>query len=162
MSTTILSTQRLQSLRILAIGSAHGDDQAAWYVADLLHKDASFHERCARLSTPWELLAYLSTPGRYVVVDACRSGAAPGTIHQLTSREIPEFSGSLRSSHGGSLSAAFRLAEALGYDVSGVTIYAIEAAACEAGTPLSESVRCAADELATHLRCLLTDGLPQD
>jgi hydrogenase maturation protease len=151
----------LQSLRILAIGSAHGDDQAAWYVADLLHKDASFHERCARLSTPWELLAHLSTPGVYVVVDACRSGAVPGTIHQLTPRDIPEFSGSATSSHGGSLSAAFRLAEALGYDLSGVTIYAIEAGACEAGTPLSEVVRCAADELATHLHRLFTDDFPQ-
>jgi hydrogenase maturation protease len=158
----MFSTQRLQSRRILAVGSPHGDDQAAWHVADVLLEEPSFQGKCAKLSTPWELLAHLSTPSGCVVVDACQSGAAPGTIHQLTPGEIPEFANSTTSSHGGTLSAAFRLAEVLGYDLAGISIYAIEAGACEPGTPLSETVRCAADELATHLRCLLADGFPQD
>jgi hydrogenase maturation protease len=158
MEICMFPTQRPQSIRILAIGSPHGDDQAAWYVADLILERASFHERCAKLRTPWDLLEHLSTPGRCVVIDACRSGAPSGTIHHLTPHDLSGFSNSTTSSHGGGLPAAFRLAEALGYDLSGVSIIAIEAGVCETGAPLSESARRAADELAGWLRHEFASG----
>jgi hydrogenase maturation protease len=144
--------QPLPLLRILAIGSPHGDDQAAWYVADALVEDASFQTRCAKLSTPWDLLKHLATPGRCIIIDACRSGASSGAIHHLTPDDLSGFSSSATSSHGGGLPTVFRLAEALGYDLSGVSIIAIEVGVCETGAPLSESARCAADDLVAWLR----------
>jgi hydrogenase maturation protease len=141
-----------QSTRILALGSPHGDDQAAWSVIDELSQDPSLSAACFKVSTSWDLVTHFGWAGDCVVIDACQSGGEPGTIRRLQVHELPGDSRSHTSSHGGSLPAAIRLAEALGYDLSRVSIYAIEAGACDSDTPLSVAARRGVAELVRRIR----------
>jgi hydrogenase maturation protease len=139
-------------VRILGVGSPHGDDQLGWSVVDELARDPALQEVCFKLSTPWDLVEHFGRAVRCIVVDACQSGAAPGTIRQLSVRELPELAGTATSSHGGSLLSAVRLAETLGYDLSHVSIFVIEAEACDSVTTLSAAARRGVTELVQRLR----------
>ena len=143
---------------ILALGSPHGDDQTAWCVADRLSHDPLFHGTCTRLASPWDLIPYLDPGQSVIIIDACRSGAAAGTIHRLTAQEVPHQPKTLASSHGSSLTDALSLAAALGHDLSQVVIYAVEMEACQPGAPLSAVAYRAAEDLAIRIQDALADG----
>ena len=138
--------------KVLALGSSHGDDRAAWRLIELLSCDPECADRCARLNSPWDTVSHLADGGPVIIVDACQSGAAGGTIRRWPALELPPDSGSRTSSHGGSLSEAFRLARSLGYDVSQVTVIGIEVETTEPGTSLSPAVQQAVESLACELR----------
>jgi len=138
--------------KILALGSSHGDDRAAWRVIELLSANPDCADWCARLNSPWDILSHLAGGGPVIVVDACKSGAAGGTIRRWPALELPPDSGSRTSSHGGSLGEAFQLARSLGYDVSHVTVVGIEIESTEPGTSLSPTVDHAVESLACELR----------
>jgi len=142
--------------RILALGSSHGDDQAAWRVIELLSADPDCADRCARLNSPWDAVSHLAGGGPMIIVDACKSGAAGGTIHRWSALGLPAESGSRTSSHGGSLREAFELAKSLGYDLSAVTIFGIEVEATDPGMPLSPTAREAVDRLVQLIRSEFT------
>jgi hydrogenase maturation protease len=137
---------------VIALGSPHGDDQAAWDAVKLLSADHSFRGTCAHAATPWDVVPHLQSGGPVFIIDACRSGAPAGTIHRLTAQELPTQQGMSASTHGSTLEDALRFAESLGYEVSQVVIYAIEMEACQPGAPLSEVARRAAEELAVQIR----------
>ncbi len=138
--------------KILALGSSHGDDQAAWQLVELLSADPKCADRCARINSPWDVVSHLADGGPVIIVDACQSGAAGGTIRRWSALELPPDSGSRTSSHGGSLGEAFRLARSLGYDLSQVTVIGIEVETTEPGTSLSPTVQQAVESLACELR----------
>lgn len=99
----------------------------------------------ARASAEWLFL-----------IDACVSGAAPGTICRLDvtaaglpARALPP--GSCHSSHGFGLAAALELARALGRLPPHTVIYAVEASSFAAGTPLSPLLERAAAEVARRV-----------
>ena len=140
------------AFRILGVGSPHGDDQAGWSVVDELARNPALREACFRLSSPWELVEHLGRAAECIVVDACQSGAQPGTIRKLCVSDLPALAETATSSHGGSLLSAVNLAEALGYDLSGVSIYVIEAGACDSVTPLSAAARSGVTELVRLIR----------
>jgi hydrogenase maturation protease len=142
---------------VLALGSPHGDDRIAWTIADRLSADPAFHWTCVRLTSPWDVIPHFQANRPTIIIDACRSGAPAGTIHRLTAQELPAQPGMSASTHGGTLVDALRLAESLGYDVLQAVIFAVEMDACQAGAPLSASVRRAAEELAVRIRDELAD-----
>ena len=138
--------------KILALGSPHGDDGAAWRLIELLSADPNCADRCARLNSPWDVVSHLAAGAPVIIFDACQSGAAGGTIRRWSALELPPDSGSRTSSHGGSLGEAFRLARTLGYDVAHVTVIGIEVETTEPGTSLSPTVQQAVESLACELR----------
>ncbi len=142
---------------VIALGSPHGDDQIAWNIADRLSVDPAFRGICTRATSPWDVIPHILTDRPTIIIDACCSGAPAGTIHRLMAQELPAQPGMSASTHGGTLVDALRLAESLGYDVSQVTIYAIEMEACQPGAPLSELARRAAEQMAVRIRDELAD-----
>lgn len=142
---------------MVGIGSPHGDDQLGWCVIDELSRDPTLQGVCTKVASPWDLVPYLARGGVCIVIDACRSGDAPGTIRCVAVQDLREDSLSSTSSHGGSVADAFRLAEALGYGLSGVQVYAIELEVCGSVTPVSASVRRGIHELAARIRRQLSE-----
>ncbi len=77
-----------------------------------------------------------------IVVDAVRSGAAPGTVRRWTAEELSRSDPARTfSTHGVGLPAVFDLARTLGELPDHLVVYGIEAAETGAGAPRSEPVR---------------------
>ncbi len=85
-----------------------------------------------------------------VLVDATRSGAAPGTIHRVdASREpIPALLRGSSSTHAVGVGDAIELARALGRLPDRVVVYGVEGACFDAGGGLSAEVGGVVDMLA--------------
>jgi hydrogenase maturation protease len=98
-------------LRVLALGSQHGDDRAGWEVAERLHGDPSLDVRvCADPGS--DVLAALEGATRVVFVDAVVDGGAPGRV-VAGGRADLDASGARWSSHGMALATMLDLADAL-------------------------------------------------
>jgi hydrogenase maturation protein HypF len=109
------------------IGSPHGDDQLGWRVLDLVLRQLPSRTRALKVRTPIELLDRLEPTSRLIVIDACRTGAPPGTVHRwLWPGELPR-AGSSRIGHGMDLIAALTLASQLGRLPPRVIVYGVEA-----------------------------------
>lgn len=87
-----------------------------------------------------------------ILVDAARSGQAPGTIHRLDVSAGP-IAGRIfpRSSHAIGALDALELARALGTLPASVVVYGVEAAHTGAGEPLSPPVAQALDEVVKRI-----------
>jgi hydrogenase maturation protease len=84
-----------------------------------------------------------------IVIDAVRSGAAPGTLHRFEVGRDP-LPASLRSSsstHAVSVAEAIELARALDRLPPAVLVLGIEGAGFDVGAPLSDPVAAAIDEV---------------
>jgi hydrogenase maturation protease len=90
------------------------------------------------------LLSLLEGVEDAVLVDACVSGAAPGTVRRfdVSAAPLPEARFSL-STHGLGLAEAMELARALGQLPPRCIVYAIEGRTFELGAPLSPEVAAA-------------------
>lgn len=133
--------------RVLVIGVGNpfrGDDAAGLRVAARLRErlppQVTVMEETGEvvsLASCWEGLE------RLVIVDAARSGAAPGTVHRFDARRpLPAHFGSL-SSHGLGVASAIEMARALGTLPREVVVYAIEGARFGLGEDLSPGVTAA-------------------
>jgi hydrogenase maturation protease len=138
-------------LIVIGLGNAfRGDDGAGLAVARALGDDPRVlvHE-----GEPIDLLDRWERAGEVIVVDAGRSGAAPGTIHRLDGLAAPaRLDG---STHAFGLADTLALARALGRAPARVTVIAIEGADFGAGVELSAPVRAAVDDVARELRARL-------
>ncbi len=102
----------------------------------------------ASTSDPARLLVLWEGAGHAVVVDACASGASPGTIHRGDAgRPVHP-----ASTHGFGVADAIALARSLGRLPQRLDIYAIEGADFGYGDGLTPAVAAAVDELADELR----------
>jgi hydrogenase maturation protease len=82
-----------------------------------------------------------------IVIDAGRSGTAPGTVTRVDASDAPLPARTLRdSTHHVSLAEAIELARALGRLPPRVVVYAIEGAAFAAGEGVSQAVERGIDE----------------
>jgi hydrogenase maturation protease len=88
-----------------------------------------------------DLVTAFEGRGRVVLVDACRSGAAPGTLHRFDACHdaLPGFLRSV-SSHAIGLAEAVALARALEMLPASCTIIAIEGADFSQGTGVTPAV----------------------
>ncbi len=95
-----------------------------------------------------DLIELMKGAHSVMLIDAARSGQAPGTIHRLDASAGPIGSQMFpRSSHALGTVDALELARAMGILPATVIVYGIEAGNTEAGQPLSPSVAKALDQV---------------
>jgi hydrogenase maturation protease len=140
---------------IVGIGNPdRGDDAVGRVVARRLARDdlsgVSVIEHGGEASS---LLSVLEAADTAVLIDACVSGAAPGTVHRIDARkeDLPDMQFGL-STHSFGLASAMTLGRALGMLPAHCAILAIEAGHFEPGEPLSVAVSAAVDDVAEAAR----------
>jgi hydrogenase maturation protease len=103
------------TLRIIGIGSPHGDDQVGWAAIDALeHVTLPAGTELHRVATPAsQLLPLLSGADRVILVDAVASDDPPGSLIECAAKDLHRSPCDL-SNHGLSVSAALNVADALG------------------------------------------------
>ena len=134
-------------LIVIGIGNAfRGDDAAGLAVARALGDDPRVlvHE-----GEPIDLLDRWEGAGEVIVVDAARSGAAPGTVHRLDGLTVPVAAGG--STHAFGLAETLALAHALQRAPARVEVIGIEGANFSAGEELSPAVATAVRRVAGEL-----------
>ncbi len=94
------------------------------------------------------LIALFEGRDNVVVVDAMRSGAAPGTVRRFEAAEEPLPAGLFHySSHQFALAEAVETARAIGRLPAGLVVFGVEGACWDYGDALSAPVRAAAERL---------------
>lgn len=101
---------------------------------------------------PVVLLDLMTGGVEMVVVDACCSGAPPGTVHRLdaAATRVGQTPG-LGSSHGLGLAYVLELARTLDRLPETLLLYAIEIATCEPGAQMSPEVATAVEAVAREI-----------
>jgi hydrogenase maturation protease len=145
---------------VLGVGNpGRGDDAAGRAVVrrleGLLPAGVEVIERDGEATA---LLAEINGAAAAFIVDACASGAPPGTIRRFdaSTAPLPDLAFAL-STHGFGLAAAIELARALGQLPPRCVVYAIEGDTFEAGAPLSPAVAKAVVEVARRLRAEIAE-----
>jgi hydrogenase maturation protease len=145
---------------LIGVGMPHaGDDAAGRLVAQRL----AGREQPFDIAEAWgiaaDLVMLFEGRERVLIVDACRSGAPPGTIHRIdaTSGTLPGYLSSV-SSHGIGVAEGIRLAEALARLPRHCEVWAIEGANFSLGAPITPAVRAAIDVCVREIPDLLSDG----
>jgi hydrogenase maturation protease len=128
----------MSRVSVVGLGSPHGDDQAAWRLVEMLEDSDAIV-----LSDPSHVLNHVEGCEKLIVVDACRSGSAPGTILRFSWPDpaLRTFAGC--SSHSLGVGAVLALAERLGRLPPTVVLYAVELADCEPNQDLTPEVKAA-------------------
>jgi hydrogenase maturation protease len=133
-------------VQIIGIGSPFGDDRFGWEAAESLRHSAAMNavapgrieilaldRPSAMLPMHWQEIDIV------ILLDAVRSGAAPGTRHCLEARDLPG-TGGLCSSHGFGIIPTIELARALGNMPSRLLVRGIEADSTWMGFCLSPAL----------------------
>jgi hydrogenase maturation protease len=154
---------------VIGIGNAdRGDDAAGRWAVRLMRPmlrenfEAAEHDGEAL-----KLLSAFDGVAAAFLVDACQSGAPPGTVHRfdVSTASLPRslFSLFSLSTHGLGLGEAIELGRALGRLPPCCIVYAIEGQSFEVGAPLSPPVSAAvadvAQRLASEISGKVTEGV---
>jgi hydrogenase maturation protease len=135
-------------LRILAIGSSHGDDRAGWEAADLLSRRRGLEHRVFKLASPVEIIGHLQVADVVILLDACTSGRTPGAVQRVQPDDLPNKSLGRRSTHGMSVAEAVSMSTALNTNSPTVTVFAIEIEHASPGAAISAAVARGIERLA--------------
>jgi hydrogenase maturation protease len=120
-------------IRIIGIGSPFGDDDAGLEAARRLAAAPPPETDVVAADRPGAALIDLFDGADAVIlIDAARSGAPAGTIHDLDLHALPADASGLVSSHGLGVAAVVRLAATLARLPPRGRVLAIEAAATSA------------------------------
>jgi hydrogenase maturation protease len=152
-------TQRAASVAVVGVGSPdRGDDGAGPAVARRVERAVGGTAGVTIVAgtDPLHLLDAVAGVAEVHVVDACRSGAPPGTVHRLDATAgagacLSVAGAGRRSSHGVGIADALELARALGRLPPTVVVHAIEAESCDLGAGLSPAVEAAVEAVAAEL-----------
>ena len=119
-----------------------GDDAAGPLVADRLRDAGAELLDCN--DDPTRLIDSWASLDLVVVVDAVRSGAAPGTVHRFEAGDgpLPRELG-LASTHLISIADTLELGRALGRAPKRVVVLGVEGATFELGAPVTPEVEAA-------------------
>jgi len=145
--------QRRASVVVIGVGNAlRHDDAVGLEVARRLRERAGA-EGIEVLEQEGEAIALLDMweqADAVVLVDAARSGSAPGTIHRVdaTFEPVPAQLLGSSSTHAVGIDEAIELARALGRLPARVVVYGVEGRRFEAGIGLSEEIEAVAGWLA--------------
>jgi len=116
-------------VRIIGIGSPFGDDSAGLEAAQRLRAVPPLGATVVRADRPGAgLLDLLEGAEAAILIDAARSGAAPGTLHDLDLWGLGTIASGLVSSHEIGIGEVLELARVLGRAPKLGRILAIEAA----------------------------------
>jgi hydrogenase maturation protease len=113
--------------KVIGIGSHHGDDQAGWIVAQRLLRHKDLPAEVVLLRDPAGVLEHVSGCDRLILIDACMSGDAPGTIKRLEWPDSRLQSNWGTSTHGISACEAMQLLEQLHRRPRSVIFFGVEA-----------------------------------
>ncbi len=151
-----------RTVRIVALGSPHGDDQVAWVIARRLSQDPTLRPLVRTVATPWDLVECLTPNSSVVVIDACVGCAPLGRVMRINENELATSSIGGQSTHGGSLIESLALAKKLRRTARDLVVFAVAVEACGPGAELSESARGAVDEAIDRIHDLLSEWLPAE
>jgi hydrogenase maturation protease len=145
-----------RSAKVVVLGCGDpdcGDDAAGVLVAcELLRSGPHAFEVCNIGSDPLRLLDFLRDFDEVIVVDATRSGAAPGTVRHFSAAELPRRDGGLVTQiHGIRLNNVVWAAGRLGTLPRHFTIIGIEGANFARGSPVTPSVAGAVHEVVDEI-----------
>ncbi len=159
--------------RVIGLGNAwRGDDAAGLAcLAALRGRVPADVVLIASDGDPAALLEQLSGAVVVYLIDACRSGHVPGTVHRVDVAHHPLcLPNGATSSHGLGLATALELARTFGSVPAQCQVFAIEAGHCALGAPLCASVRTAVVRVAQDIQrrlsppqpaCSSSEALPQ-
>lgn len=131
------------AIRIIGLGnSVRGDDAVGLLAARRLRGQVGNHVDVIEAeSAGVELLDLMAGAGAVLIIDAARSGQAPGTIHRLDASACSIAPHMFpRSTHAIGVGEALELARTLGVLPNKVIVYGIEAGDTDIGHPLSPAV----------------------
>jgi hydrogenase maturation protease len=140
-------------IRIVGVGSPHGDDALGWEAIRLLRERipstaaVEFH----LIDGGQRLLDLLDGQGSLFLVDAVSSGSPPGLLHRIDWADRCVETLSPGCTHDLRPAESLRLAAALGMLPSHVTLYGIEVGTLEPCAELSPSVAAAVAELVRRI-----------
>ena len=101
-------------IRIIGIGAPFGDDAVGLILARILALEPPPGCEVLASDRPGAgLIDLLEGAEAAILIDAVRSGAPPGTVHQLTFSELARHSGRFVSSHELGVAESVQLAEKL-------------------------------------------------
>ncbi|HYA18874.1 MAG TPA: hydrogenase maturation protease [Bryobacteraceae bacterium] len=102
-------------MRVIGIGSPFGDDAAGLEAARILARNPPPGCEVLAADRPGAgLLELLDTSKPVILIDAVRSGAAPGTLHELSFDDLDRCGSRFVSSHELGVGASIQLARKLG------------------------------------------------
>ncbi len=138
-------------MRIIVIGigqTMRGDDAAG--VEAVRRWQQKFPDTASRSEISVEFselpgLALLDLLGGFddvLIVDAVQSGAAPGTVHRLSPKDLASFGTESKSAHGWGVAETLELGRQLQLIVANpsIRLIGVEAQELELGQPMSEAV----------------------
>jgi hydrogenase maturation protein HypF len=134
-------------IRIIGIGSPFGDDATGLLAAQILANAPPPNCEVIMADRPGVTLVELMEGAEAVIlIDAVRSGAAPGTIHELSFDDLGQRGAHLVSSHDLDIATAVRLARRLGRAPDRALAIGLEIAPldprrpCEVGASVPRSI----------------------
>jgi hydrogenase maturation protease len=130
-------------IRIVGIGSPHGDDALGWEAVRMLRERIGERPGVETYlaNGGQRLLELLDGRGTLLVIDAMQSGAAPGTIHRLKWPDPRLESMLARSTHDLGLVDALNLAHTLFIAPACTIVVAMEMESAKLNQGLSEAVQ---------------------
>lgn len=152
-------------IRIIGIGSPFGDDAAGLEAAQQLAADPPPHTEVLVADRPGATLIDLFDGADAVIlIDAARSGAPPGTIHDIDLHALRLHPVTLVSSHDLGVAETVQLAATLGRLPLRGRVLAIEVTATSAARPagLSAAVQDSVSEAVKRARWWCGVGTLQD
>lgn len=148
----------MNAIRIFGIGSPFGDDQAGWQVITklqqhkkitaLLPSDLLHFECCDRPGL--HLLDLIQNAATVILVDAVKTGAPIGTLHQLRNEAIEQIYSAM-STHSIGIGFALKLGRELNILPKNIILYGIEIGEIQLEKNLSPPVEEAITQLVDNL-----------
>ena len=154
---------RKPNILVIGIGNAYRSDDAAGLIAARrVNEQAS--ERCSVIEHTGEgaaLMELWKDADPVIVIDAVRSGAAPGTVSRFDAALRPLPASMFRhSTHAFGLLEAVELCRALKQLPRQLIVYGVEAQNFEAGTNLSPAIEIAMPSLVERVLQELSRNSP--
>lgn len=141
------------STLFVGLGSAHGDDQVGWLVADGLAGDVSPTLQVRRAAAPADILDWLEADvAALIVCDACRGNEPLGTIHNWSWPCAAIRSAQFVGTHNLALPAVLELAGCIRALPADVSIWSVEIGDCSPGAEVSPAVRQALPRITAQIR----------
>ncbi|MDH4301765.1 MAG: hydrogenase maturation protease [Nitrospira sp.] len=145
---------RSSSLRIIGLGNElRGDDAAGLLtVRRLRHMIGDRAEVIEAGMVGVDLIELMTGASVVILIDAARSGKAPGSVHRFDASVSPIGRQVFpRSSHAIGVSEAIELARAMGVLPATVIVYGVEVGNTEVGHPLSPPMGEALDHVVRQI-----------
>jgi len=148
-------------LKIIGVGSPFGDDRLGWVAAEQLKTLPIYQSEIDKIDVTIldrpgaALISQWKDADAVILIDAVRSGAAPGTLHILSADDINENTQST-SSHGFGIASTMALARTLDELPEHFYVCGIEIEPTNRGEDLGLYVREAINPLVNRIELLLT------